>query len=75
MTFPQRPIVVLSLAAAYATSVYARQQGQGTPTASSVTSVTSAKGFLWAFAVAYLVQAVAYGVYAIFLYPDRKSVV
>ena len=67
MPLPQRPLVALSVVAAYAAASYARRAAQTPSLASPILS------FLAAGAVAYILQAAAYAVYAIFVYPHLLS--
>ncbi|CAK7220022.1 hypothetical protein SCUCBS95973_004016 [Sporothrix curviconia] len=75
MDFPQRPILVLSLVAAYGVTAWSRRAGPLASLASpSLDSpgpsiLSSASLLAWAFVGAYLFQCIAFGIYSLLLYP------
>ncbi|CAK7235748.1 hypothetical protein SBRCBS47491_009401 [Sporothrix bragantina] len=86
MAFPQRPVLVLSLVAAYGVTAWSRRTGAlasvaTSPLDSAANStidsgpsvLSSASHFAWIFVGAYLVQCIAFGIWALYLYPNFFS--
>lgn len=73
MSLPQRPILLLSLVAAYGATAWSRRAGASPLTSAGdhagPSALTSAYFFAWTFVGAYLLQCLSFGIWSIFLYP------
>ncbi|KJR84851.1 cytochrome P450 monooxygenase [Sporothrix schenckii 1099-18] len=72
MSLPNRPVLLISLATAYGATAWSRRAGASTLNAGDApgpSALTSAYFFAGTFVCAYLFQAIAFGIWSIFLYP------